>query len=184
MAAGTAQEHGVDMQTTTLDIASRVQIRPLGPDDRQALAAAFSHLSEETRRRRFGGLAGHLRDRDLDRLTAIDHHDHQALVAIAPDTGAIVGVARYVVVPGEPRAAEVAVAVDDDWQRRGIGRRLMRELGESARAEGVTRLVAYIEADNLPVRRWIARAGGVAQEHDAGVYTLSLDRPGEERRAA
>lgn len=172
------------MQSTTPDIASRVQIRPLRSDDRLALAAAFSHLSEETRRRRFGGLAGHLRDRDLDRLTAIDHHDHQALVAIAPDTGAIIGVARYIVVPGEPRAAEVAVAVDDDWQGRGIGRRLMRELGESARAEGVTRLIAHVEADNLPVRRWIARAGGVVQDRDASVYSLSLDRSGEQRRAA
>lgn len=173
-----------DMQSTTPDIASRVQIRPLRRDDRPALAAAFSHLSQETRRRRFGGLAGHLRDRDLDRLTAIDHHDHQALVAIAPDTGAIIGVARYIVVPGEPRAAEVAVAVDDDWQGRGIGRRLMRELGESARAEGVTRLIAYVEADNLPVRRWIARAGGVARDREASVYSLSLDRPGQQRRAA
>jgi hypothetical protein len=60
----------------------------------------------------------------------------------------------------------------------------MRELGESARAEGVTRLIAYVEADNLPVRRWIARAGGVAHEPDAGVYSLSLDQPDEERRAA
>jgi GNAT superfamily N-acetyltransferase len=169
------------MQTITSDVV----IRPIARTDRERLAEAFSELSENTRRRRFGGLASRLTARELDRLTDVDHHAHEALAAVAPDGGRIVGVARYIALP-DPRAAEVAVAVDDEWQGRGLGRRLMRRLAERARDEGITRLFAYVGPDNRPVLGWIARAGGVVTAHDgdAIAYTIPLDRPAEERRAA
>jgi GNAT superfamily N-acetyltransferase len=170
------------MQTTTFDIGCEIEIRPLTAADREGIADAFSRLSERTRRRRFHGLASRLGERDLDRLTRIDHHCREALVAIAPDTARIVGVARYITLPRDPRAAEVAVAVDDEWQGRGIGRRLMSELAARARAEGITRLLAYVGTDNRRVIGWIARAGGVAEVRDGDtfVYGIPLDR---ERRA-
>jgi GNAT superfamily N-acetyltransferase len=178
------------MQMTTSEIGSRaaigIEIRQLAPTDRDGLAAAFSRLSEDTRWRRFRGLARQLGERELDRLTRVDHHEHEALAAIARHSGQIVGVARYIALPHDPHAAEVAIAVDDEWQRLGIGRRLMSELVGRARAEGVTRLLAYVDADNRLVRAWIARAGGVPVAHDgdAAVYSIPLDRPSEERRAA
>jgi GNAT superfamily N-acetyltransferase len=176
------------MQTLTHDIASRtasgVEIRPLAPTDRDRLAAAFSRLGEQTRWRRFGGLASRLGERDLDRLTRIDHHHHEALAAIAADR--IVGVARYIALPDDPEAAEVAIAVEDDWQGRGIGRRLMTELVDRAREEGVRRLLAYVGAENLPVHAWIARVGGVAaaRDGDATLYSIPPADSVELRRAA
>ena len=59
-----------------------------------------------------------LSERDLAYLTEIDHHDHEALAAIDPETGELVGVARYVR-GAEPELAEVSVVVGDPWQRRG-----------------------------------------------------------------
>jgi GNAT superfamily N-acetyltransferase len=178
------------MQTTASEIGSRaaidVEIRPLAPTDRDGLAAAFSRLSEDTRWRRFHGIARRLDERELDRLTRVDHHEHEALAAIAPDSGQIVGVARYIALPHDPHTAEVAIAVDDAWQRRGIGRRLIRALAGRARAEGVTRLLAYVDGDNRFVQAWMARAAGVLVAHDgdAILYSIPLDRPAEERRAA
>jgi GNAT superfamily N-acetyltransferase len=178
------------METATSTIGSRtvsrVEIRPLARTDREGLVEAFSRLSEDTRRRRFGGLASRLGERDLDRLTRIDHHNHEALAAIARDTGRIVGVARYIALPDVRGVAEVAIAVDDEWQGRGIGRRLMRDLVGRARGEGIARLLAYVGADNHRVLGWIARAGGVteARDGDAIVYGIPLDRPAEERRVA
>jgi GNAT superfamily N-acetyltransferase len=162
-----------------------IRIRPLERDDRERLAAAFARLGEETRRRRFLSSAGRLSDRDLDALTDIDHHAHEALAAVEARTGRILGIARYIRLPPEPSAAEVAVAVDDGWQHRGIGRRLLTELADRARAEGVTRLTAYVGSDNAPVHRWIARLGGVALagDGDAIVYSVSLE-PASDRRAA
>jgi GNAT superfamily N-acetyltransferase len=164
----------------------RVVIRPLVPADRHGLVQEFSHLSEETRRRRFGTAASRLREHDLDLLTNTDHHKHEALAALAPDTGRIVGVARYIALPNLPGAAEVAIEVDDQWQRRGIGRQLMSELIDRARAEGIDRLVAYVSDDNHPVRGWIARSGGISQSEagDATVYSIPLQGFAEERMAA
>jgi RimJ/RimL family protein N-acetyltransferase len=164
----------------------RVVIRPLTPADRHALVEEFSHLSEQTRRRRFGTAASRLSERDLDRLTDIDHHDHEALAARAAGNGQIVGVARYIALPSDPGAAEVAIEVDDDWQGRGIGRRLMRELVDRAGVEGIDRLVAYVSDDNHPVRGWIARSGGATQSDAGGatVYSIPLDGLAEQRMAA
>jgi GNAT superfamily N-acetyltransferase len=176
------------MQTRTHDIASRtaigIEIRPLAPTDRDRLAAAFARLGEQTRRRRFGGLGSRLGERDLDRLTRIDHHRHEALAAIA--AGSIVGVARYIALPDDPEAAEVAIAVEDDWQGRGIGRRLMTELVDRARDEAIRHLLAYVGAENLPVHGWIHRYGGVAEtrDGDATLYSIPLRDPVELRRAA
>jgi acetyltransferase len=178
------------MPSTPTDIysftASRVEIRALTTADREPVAEEFSHLSEQTKRRRFGGLANRLSKHDLDRLTNVDHHTHEALAAIAPATGQILGVARYIALPNEPGAAEVAIEVDGEWQGRGIGRRLMSELLERARAEGIARLVAYVSDDNYPVRGWIARSGGTARSDagDATVFSMPLDRVAEERTAA
>jgi GNAT superfamily N-acetyltransferase len=186
-----AARDGCGMTTTTTvrtdsGIAARVRIRPLSPADRAALAAAFDHLSEDTRRRRFGGLAAHLGERDLDWLTDIDHHRHEALVATAPGADDVIGVARYVVVPDDPRSAEVAVVVDDDWQGLGIGRRLVAGLIGRARAEGIARLIAHVATDNRRVVDWVARAGGVAEASDGDtiLFGVALDRGAELRTAA
>jgi GNAT superfamily N-acetyltransferase len=164
----------------------RVVIRPLVPADRPALVEEFSHLSEQTRLRRFGTVASQLSEHDVDRLTDVDHHEHEALAALTTDTGQIVGVARYIALPNLPGAAEVAIEVDDEWQGHGIGRRLMSELVGRARAEGIGRLIAYVGADNYPVHRWIARSGGTAQSDagDATVYAIPLEDFEEERMAA
>jgi GNAT superfamily N-acetyltransferase len=97
-----------------------------------------------------------------------------------------VGVARYIGLPHDPEVAEVAIAVEDHWQGRGVGRRLMSELVDRARDEGVRRLLAYVGAENLPVHAWIARVGGIAQarDGDATLYSIPLADPVELRRAA
>jgi len=183
MAAALAVQDRLGMQTTSSDIGCEIEIRPLTAADRQGIANAFSRLSEQTRRRRFHGLASRLGERDLDRLTRIDHHRHEALIAIAPDPARIVGVARYIMLPRDPRAAEVAIAVDDEWQGRGIGRRLMSDLVTKAHAEGIKQLLAYVGTDNHRVIGWVARAGGVVEvrDGDSFVYAIPVDR---ERRAA
>jgi GNAT superfamily N-acetyltransferase len=190
MAAAPSPQDRWGMQATTHEIGSGtaigVDIRPLAASDRDKLASAFARLSDDTRLRRFRGLARRLGERELDRLTLIDHHHHEALAAVALETGEIVGVARYIALPDDPRAAEVAIAVDDQWQRRGIGRQLLSALADRARGEGITRLLAYVGADNRPVLGWIARAGGAAEAHDgdATVYSIALDLRGDEWRAA
>jgi GNAT superfamily N-acetyltransferase len=143
--------------TVTLRDGSRVDIRPLEPDDRALLVAGFERLSPESRYRRFFGPMPHLRSRDVEYLTNVDHHDHEALVAVDPDTGDGVGVARYV--RTGPGVAEPALVVVDDWQGRGLGSRLLDRLVERAQDEGVTRFEAPVLADNPEAIRVFERLG-------------------------
>lgn len=85
-------------ETVTLAPGLEVLIRPIRPEDRHLMTAAFAQLSPESRYQRFFAPVERLSESDLTYLTDIDHHDHEALVAIDPDNGGIVAVARYVCV--------------------------------------------------------------------------------------
>jgi GNAT superfamily N-acetyltransferase len=125
---------------------SRVRIRPIAPSDRAALAAGFARLSPESRFRRFLSPKKELSEQDLDELTQIDHHDHEALVALEAATDEGLGVARFVRTGAD--RAEPAVAVADDWQGRGLGTLLIDALAERAYAEGVRTFRATVLATN------------------------------------
>ena len=157
---------------------SRVEIRALGADDKEALADGFERLSALSRYRRFLSATDHLTKRQLAYLTEIDHHDHEALVAIDGSSRDGVGVARYVRSSSEPAEAEFAVAVADDWQRRGLGTLLVGRLAGRAREEGIDTFTALILADNPPVRHILDALGTVHERAvDANTIEISLELP-------
>ena len=124
-----------------------IHIRPIGPDDKGLLAGGFERLSPQSRYRRFFRPLDRLSQRDLAYLTEIDHHDHEALTAIEPETGHLIGVARYVR-NDEPDQAEVSVVVGDPWQGHGVATVLLERLVERARFEGIAQFVALVMEDN------------------------------------
>jgi RimJ/RimL family protein N-acetyltransferase len=136
----------------------RLGVRALVPGDRDALAAAFAALSEESRRRRFLGPKPRLSARELTFLTELDHVAHEALVATDAD-GRIVGIARYGAWVDERATADVAVTVADEWQRRGIGTALTRRIVQAARANGIARLTATTMWENAPALMLLKRLG-------------------------
>src|ERR1035438_4769908 len=112
-------------------------MRPSVPKDKSPLAASFERLSEQSRYRRFLTAKDKLTAAELSYLVdEVDHSDHEAIAAFDPDTGALLGIARYVRSKEDPQAAEVAVTVADDWQRRGLGRALLDRLTYRARRQG------------------------------------------------
>jgi len=122
-----------------------ITVRAIEPEDRGALAAGFEALSAESRYRRFFAAVSDLTDRQLDYLTRVDHHDHEALVALADD-GTGIGVARYVRTgPGE---AEPAIAVADDWHSRGVAWSCSARWQSGALDEGITHFNASVLATN------------------------------------
>jgi ribosomal protein S18 acetylase RimI-like enzyme len=157
-------------------VTAAVEIRPIEPTDKQALLAAFDRLSERSRYRRFLAPQGRLSEAELRYFTEVDHHDHEALVAIEPGTGDGIGVARYVRREGDPTAAELAVAVIDDWQRRGIGSRLTSALADRARAEGVTTFTALMLAENEQMLSLLDELGRTRiTSRERGTVEVSVD---------
>ena len=152
-----------------------VYVRPIRPEDREALVAAFERLSAESRYRRFFAPVARLRERELDYLTIVDHHDHEALMAFDEATGEAIGVARFV--RTEPTVAEPAIVVADDWQGRGLASHLLDALVDRAREEGVERFVAPVLADNTAAIRLLQRLGETTSEQLGREVQLSIILP-------
>jgi RimJ/RimL family protein N-acetyltransferase len=166
----------------------RISIRPLEPDDKRLLAAGFERLSPRSRYRRFFRPLDRLSDRDLAYLTEIDHHDHEALAALDPDTGHLIGVARYVR-NGEPDQAEVSVVVGDPWQGRGVATALLEHLVERARDEDVAQFVALVMEDNTEALKLFEHRmppGARPRRSASGHLELVIDlpEPGRVRESA
>ena len=153
-----------------------VLIRPIHHDDKDALRAGCDRLSERSRYRRFLSPHGSLTPAELRYFTEVDHHDHEALVAIDPATGQGVGVARYVRSRVDPGVAELAVAVADDWQGRGVGSRLTRALVDRARDEQISSFTALMLADNRQMLKLVGELGVIHDLHTAdGTVELTVD---------
>jgi RimJ/RimL family protein N-acetyltransferase len=181
--AATAPDGGVcDRAARVGDVVlregSRVEIRPLSANDKAGLVAGFERLSELSRYRRFLSPTARLTAKELAYLTEVDHHHHEALVAIDPSTRDGLGVARFVRSTEDPDEAEFAVAVADDWHRRGLGTALVRMLAARAREEGIRRFTALVLSDNEPVRHMLETFGRFRVRGAEGeTIEVSLDIP-------
>ena len=75
-------------------------------------------------------------------LTQTDRRDHEAIVALDPETGDVVGLGEYVRSVARPNSAEVALAVTDEWQERGVGTVLLHGLCAHARENDIATFTA------------------------------------------
>jgi GNAT superfamily N-acetyltransferase len=156
---------------------SEVLVRPIRPGDRDAIVKAFEHLSEQSRYQRFMTAIDELSPSQLDYLVDVDHHDHEALVALDPESGDGVGVARFVRL-ADGTTAEAAVTVIDEWQGRGLGVALCNLLAERARDEGVTRFTALLLATNDQMHDVLASLGpSKVLSRQAGTVEVEVDIP-------
>jgi len=139
---------------------ARIRVRPIQPDDKPALQSGFARLSQDSVYQRFLSPVSELRPMDLIYLTEVDHHDHEALIAFDAATAEPIGVARYVRSTTDPSSAEFAITVVDDWQHRGVGTALVKELSNRARQEGVRRFTASLLAENHEMQGLLEKLGG------------------------
>jgi GNAT superfamily N-acetyltransferase len=152
---------------------SMVEIRQVECGDAALLADGFARLSVRSRRLRFMRDKNRLTEAELRYLTCVDHHDHEALGALGPD-GRGVGVARYIRDSEEPRAAELAITVVDEWQGRGLGSKLLELLRERALTEGIYWFTAQVAYDNHVSSRLVRNAGGVIVSERQGVREYEI----------
>jgi acetyltransferase len=109
-------------------------IRPVRPED-AAIESAFVHgLSEQSKFLRFMVGLRDLTPAMLSRFTQIDYDRELALIAVidTPQGERQIGVTRYATLPDE-ETCEFAIVVGDDWQGKGLARRMFTRLIEAAR---------------------------------------------------
>ena len=171
---------GFDPRVIELNDGTKVHLRPIAPEDEPLLHEAVASMSERTVYFRFFSPIKRMSDALAHRLAVVDYQDRFALVATAHRPGArerIVGVARY------DRAAhtdmaEVAVAVIDEFQRRGLGGLLLAELARVARTNGIRSFQLIVLPENREMLGLLRKMGWIHQAKLAGgVYEISFELP-------
>jgi RimJ/RimL family protein N-acetyltransferase len=197
-------------ERVTLGPGLEVLIRPIRPEDRKLMSQALSALSPEARYKRFFAPVDSFSESDLTYLTEIDHSRHEALVAVDPEDGSLVGVARYVcidrsegtVAAAEPEAgmdtgeagrtdpidhglveAEVAVIVGDRWYGKGLATALLQRLAKRASEEGVDFFVAIVLEGNdeaTELFKHLVEDASEVNDGDPGTVEIRIELPGPE----
>jgi AcrR family transcriptional regulator/RimJ/RimL family protein N-acetyltransferase len=153
-----------------------VWIRLARPEDADAVVAMHERCSELSLHRRYLAGVSEWRDVNLRRLTG--GHRGATLVVMSEE-GAIVGLGNLF--PDEPRdghSAEIAVIVEDAFQGRGIGTRLVRHMLELAERLGFQEVVATVLAENAGMLH-VLEATGLewTRALEQGVITMRAPLP-------
>jgi len=150
---------------------STLRLRAPAAEDAEALLEFFSGLSERSRYLRFHGFPA-LGPKLVEPLLAPDWQERGALLGSLD--GRIVAVANWVRLR-DPRAAEVAFAVGDAFQRRGIGMRLLEQLAARTAAAGIEEFVAEVLHDNATMLGVFRDAGfAVTRAGEGGELEIRL----------
>jgi acetyl coenzyme A synthetase (ADP forming)-like protein len=148
-----------------------LRLRPLRPDDRTALHRFLEALSPDSVYFRF--FNPRPAQAAIERLLSAKGDDEFALIAECG--GAIVALAQYARIEGQPAAAEAAFLVADAMQGRGVGTRLLEQLADHARPRGITRFYAWVMSANHRMLQVFVDSGFTVQsKSDQGVMEVVL----------
>jgi len=137
------------------------------PDDKQRIVSAFKALERHSIYLRFFHHKKDLTDEELRRVTDCDDRNRIALVATAGsgDRETIVGMGECA---RTGNAGEIAFAVEEDFQGRGIATRLLQQIARIARASGVSQLEADVLSENTPMLSVLRHSGLSMRESESG----------------
>lgn len=153
-------------------------LRLIRPEDKRLMLEAWERLSPESRYRRFFAAKASLTVDELRYLTELDNVNHLAIGASCRHAGQEValGVARFIRLASPPAAAEAAITVVDDAQRRGLGRVLLTRLIAAARERGIECFVCDVLAENDAMRGLLRSLSPDATERPDGI-TVTIQLP-------
>ena len=164
-------ERAIQATDVILRDGSTLRLRAPAAEDADALLEFFANLSEHSRYLRFHGFPA-LGPKLVEPVLAPDWEERGALLGSLD--GGIVAVANWVRLR-DPRAAEIAFAVGDGVQRRGIGTRLLEQLANRAAGAGIEEFVAEVLHENDTMLRVLRNAGfAVTRAGEGGELEIRL----------
>jgi RimJ/RimL family protein N-acetyltransferase len=164
-------------EDVALSDGTTVLVRSVEPRDAEELADGYQSLSDTSAYQRFFTILPRLSPQQLRFFTQVDHRDHEALGAVACETGHGVGIARFIRSDTDPTSAELAIIVADEWQRRGVGFQLLRTLLRRAREENITTISAEVLTDNSALLGLLRHFGQVDTVVSGATTTATLRLP-------
>lgn len=151
-------------------------LRPMRFTDEPLLKDFYHHLSDQSLYRRFISKRRDVPHERLQPLVVIDYTNEIAVNAVIGERGReeIVGVGRYYINPAN-HIAEVAFAVRDDYQSRGIGTELLSYLTYIAKRNGLQGFIADVLVNNEPMLHVFEKAGfKIVKRNQQGVHELKM----------
>jgi acetate---CoA ligase (ADP-forming) len=150
---------------------SALRLQAPSPTDFDDIKRFFDELSAESRYLRFHGAGAS----EIAARAAVQAQGDDRVTLIARFGGRVVAVAGFEGLR-EPRVAEVAFAVADDFQNRGVGTRMLEQLAEIAAERGIQRFDAEVLFGNGAMLRVFEDAGfAVRRASSFGEVSVSLD---------
>jgi hypothetical protein len=163
--AGVVLRQHARYATLLLPDGAELLVRPAGADDANAVRRLHGRCSVATLGRRYpGGPPAENRLRPL--LTPAG-----GITLVAQHGDEVVAMANLLV---EGDLGEVALLVEDAWQRRGVGTALLRRLVGFARQAGSAAVVAHAPAENVAMQRTLRRIGAGATDRDGAMLSVTL----------
>jgi GNAT superfamily N-acetyltransferase len=167
-------------QTLELRDGTQLNLRPIVPEDEPLLHEAVGSMSERTVYLRFFSPLKRLPDAFAHRLAVVDYSDRFALVATTTKPSGrerILGVARYDRAAATD-VAEVAVAVIDEYQRKGLGGALLAILARVAREHGIRTFSLIVLPENREMLGLLRKMGWIHHAKlSGGLYEITFDIP-------
>lgn len=138
-----------------------LHLRPIRPDDVEALRRGFARLTPEQIRLRVFHRMNDLSEENAERLCNVREHQGAAFVATDAE-GEIRAEARIYIGP-TPDRAEFALIVDPALVGRGVGRALMQHLLDEARQRRLVELWGAVLTENTSMLDLAQRLGAARE---------------------
>ncbi|HEV7707278.1 MAG TPA: GNAT family N-acetyltransferase [Asanoa sp.] len=159
-----------DSATLLLPDGAEIVLRPALPDDLAALMAMHERCSPATRGQRWLKVP---EPAQLARL--LDPTRVRTLLATVPGITSVDTVVAMANLVMEGSLAELAVVVEDGWQRKGIGTALVRRAFARAERLGCAAVLAHTGVDNPGMERTLRRLGHtVPTQRDGAVASVTV----------
>jgi acetate---CoA ligase (ADP-forming) len=126
---------------------STIHVRPVRPDDKFAVLNLLKGLSDQSRYLRFFSGAADL-ERAAQLAVDLDYRSRYGLVATSGETPVVVVEAHATYVRSGPNRAEIAFAIADAFQGRGLGTLLLAHLAQAAKENGINVFEARVLPEN------------------------------------
>lgn len=149
-------------------------LRRIVPQDRPYIEIGFRQLSHRSRYLRFFSLQPNLSQKQLDYLSNPDGVNHSAW-CIIDESGSLpqpAGIGRLVRLKEEPSVAEVAITIADNYQRMGLGMKMLVLLNLDAVNMGIDTLRYHVLLENRFVADVLKNIGPVKMSREGEVSTI------------